>query len=312
MSLRHVAALGLVGCCLMLGTGNAGGASKSRAAASDQITVVGCLSKVDESYGLSGVKSFAEYVRQVHSQGGAPSEFYYRLIGDTSRLDDLGPYVRISGTLVPGKGNDPDGTIKVKTVTELSVPDATLKPSVGRTSSWRKYRDSANGVAYSLPDAFPRIELCCPLQEPNFVGHTKAATLAGFEIPNDAWGASDFAGGSFAIYVTPEITNAANCYKFGQSDPDDEVSSESIQGVRYSHLVQLDGPPEEYDFYHAFENGRCYEIAIDFAYYRMGSIDVGCAFAVMDPKSLTKLVLPRISFFKEEKASGILRRGGSG
>jgi hypothetical protein len=297
MNLRGAAAIVLAGCCLMLRTGDAAGASKSRAAASDRITVVGCWSKVDESYGLSAVKSFAEYVREVHSSGGAPSDFY-SLTGKTSRLDDLGPYVRISGTFLPGKGNDQDGTIKVETVTELSGGDGALNSSISRTSSWRKYRDSANGVAYSLPDAFARTTPCCLLQGPNFVGHTKAATVAGFEIPNDTWGASDFAGGSVAIYVTPEITNAANCYKFGQSDPDDEVSSESIHGVRYAHLLQLDGPPEEYDFYHAFENGRCYEIGFDFAFYRMGSFDVGCAFAGMDPKSLTKLVLPRISFFK--------------
>jgi len=297
MNLRHAAALMLVGCCLMLGTGNAGGESKSRAAASDRITVVGCWSKVDESYGLSYVKSFAEYVREVHSKGGAPSDFY-RLIGDTSRLDDLGPYVRISGILLPGKGNDQDSTIKVETVTELSGGDGALNPSISRTSSWRKYRDSANGVAYSLPDAFARTEGCCLLQGPNFIGHTKAATVAGFEIPNDTWGASDFAGGSVAIYVTPGLTNAANCYKFGQSGPDDEASSESIHGVRYSHLLQSSIPPEEIDYYHAFENGRCYEIAIGFGFYRTGDFDVGCAFTGIDPKSLSKLVLPRISFFK--------------
>ena len=295
MNLRHAAALAVVGWYLMVQAGIASSASTSSAAASDRITVVGCWSKVDESYGLSGVKSFTEYVREVHSSGGAPSDFY-SLTGDTSRLDDLGPYVRISGTFLPGKGNDPDGTIKVETVKELSVPDATLTPSIGRTSSWRKYRDSANGVAYSLPDAFPRTESL--LQEPHFVGHTKVATLAGFQIPNDAWGASDFAGGSFAIYVTSEIANAANCDKFGQSDPDDEVSSESIHGVEYSHLLQSSIPPEEIDYYHTFENGRCYEIAMNFDFYGTGDFDLGCAFTAMDPKSLTKLVLPRISFFR--------------
>jgi len=297
MNLRHAAALGLVGCCLMMSMGDAVGAAGSRAAASDQITVVGCWSKVEESYGLFGVKSFAEYVREVHSGGGAPSDSY-TLIGNTSKLDNLGPFVRISGALLPGKGSDQDDTIKVETVTELSVTDATLKPSVGRTSGWRKYRDSANGVAYSIPDAFPRTTPGGDLRGPNFVGHTKAATLAGFEIPNDTWGASDFAGGSVAIYVTPGLTDAADCYKFGQSGPDDEVSSESIHGVRYSHLMQSSIPPEEIDYYHAFENGRCYEIAIGFDFYRTGDFDVGCAFAGMDPKSLTKLVLPRISFFK--------------
>jgi hypothetical protein len=172
---------------------------------------VGCWDKVNEPYTLSSAKSFPEYVHEIHSRGGAPS-IYYSLTGDTSKLDDLGPYVRISGTLLPNdKGNDPVGTIKVGTVTELSVGDATLNPSIGRTSSWRKYRDSANGIAYSLPDAFPRTELCCLLQGPNFVGHTNPSTLAGLLIPNDAWGASNFAGGGFAIYVTPEITNAANC-----------------------------------------------------------------------------------------------------
>ncbi|WP_422298721.1 hypothetical protein [Candidatus Binatus sp.] len=298
MNLRHAAALALVGWYLIVQPGDASSASTSNAPASDQITVVGCWSKVDESYGLSGVESFTQYVREVHSRGGAPSNDY-RLAGDTSKLDNLGPLVRISGTFLPnGMGKHPVGTIKVETVTELSAGDATLNPSIGRTSSWRKYRDSANGVAYSLPDAFPRTDLCCPPQGPNFVGHTNTATLAGFLVPNDSWGASDFAAGSFAIYVTPEITNAADCYKFGQSYPDDKVSSESISGVRYSHLLQSGIPPEEIDLYHAFENGRCYEIAMDFTFYRMGGFDLGCAFSAVDPNSLIKLVLPQISFYK--------------
>jgi hypothetical protein len=287
MKLRQIAAVVLLGWGLVGWLGSAFSAS----AAGDRITVVGCWSKVDQSYGLSAVKSFAEFVREFHSRGGAPSDSY-SLTGDTSKLDDLGPFVRISGTLWPRD------TIKVETVKELSVPDATLTASIGRTSSWRKYRDAANGVVYSLPEEFPRAGQCCLLQGPNFAGHVKTATLAGFLIPNDAWGASNFAGGSVAIYVTSEITSAAKCYKFGQSDPDDEVSSESIHGVRYSHLHQLDGPPEEFDFYHAFENGRCYEVAMDFAFYKVGAIELGCAISGMDPNSLIKLVLPRISFFK--------------
>jgi hypothetical protein len=103
---------------------------------------------------------------------------------------------------------------------------------------------------------------------------------------------------AFAIYVTSEITSAANCYKFGPPGSDEEVSSESIHGVRYSHLRESSIPPEEIDFYHAFENGRCYEIAMDFGFYRTGGYDLGCAIPVMDPNSLTKLVLPQISFFK--------------
>ena len=298
MKIRHALALALVGCCLMLRTGDAASASTSSAAPSYQITVVGCWSKVDETYGFSSVESFVQYVREIHSSGGAPSVSYW-LAGHTSKLDNIGPYVRISGTFTPNDGgNVPFGTIKVEAVTELSVPDATLIPSISQTSNWRKYDESANGVAYFLPNAFPRTTPCCLLRGPSFVGHAKATMLAGFEIPNDAWGASDFAGGSFAIYVTPEITNPGDCYKFGQSDPDDEVSSESINDVRYAHLRQLDGPPEETDYYHAFENGRCYEIAVDLDFYRMGDMDLGCEFSTMDPDSLTKLLLRRISFFK--------------
>ncbi len=259
MNLRHAAALALVGWYLIVQSGNASSASTPSTPPSHRITLVGCWGGGGESYGLSAVESLSEYFREVHSRGGASADTY-RLTGDISRLDHLGPYVRISGTLQPDdKGNDRVRTIKVESVTVLSVPDATLNRSISRTSSRRKYRDSANGVAYSPPDAFPRTSSCCRLRGPNFAGHTNAATLAGFEIPNDAWGPSVFAGGTFAIYVAPEITNAANCYKFGQSYPDDQLLSESIHGVRYARLLQSDSPPEETDFYHAFENGRCYE-----------------------------------------------------
>jgi hypothetical protein len=294
MNLRHAAAFALVGSYLIVQSGNASSASTPSAPANHQVTVVGCWNEneVDESYGLSTIESFPEYFREVQSGGGGASADFYGLSGDISRLDHLGRYVRVSGTL------QPDSTIKVESVRALSVPKAKLNPSIRRTSSWRKYRDSANGVAYSLPDAFPRTRQSYTPPGPNFPGHTNAATLAGFDIPNDAWRASDFAGGSFAIYVTSEITSAANCYKFGPPGSDEEVSSESIHGVRYSHLLESSIPPEEIDFYHAFENGRCYEIAMDFGFYRTGGYDLGCAIPVMDPNSLTKLVLPQISFFK--------------
>jgi hypothetical protein len=297
MKIRHAVALALAGCCLILRTGDAASAPPSSAAPGDQISVLGCLSKSDESYGLSTVESFPQYVREIHSSGGAPSVFY-KLAGHTSKLDNVGSFVRIYGTrtLINNGMNFPAGTIEIETVIEVSVPDATLTPSISQTSNWRKYNDSANGVAYSLPNAFPRAEM--EFREPNFVGHANETALAGFEIPNDVWGASNFAGGSFAIYVTPEITKPRDCYKFGQSDPDDEVSSESINGVRYARLTQSSIPPEEIRYYHAFENGRCYEIAVDFDFYRTGDFDLGCEFSSMDPDTLTKLLLPRISFFK--------------
>ena len=124
-----------------------------------------------------------------------------------------------------------------------------------------------------------------PVARTNFAGHTNAATLAGFEIPNDAWGPSVFAGGTFAIYVAPEITNAANCYKFGNL----------IQMINYcrNRYTVCDMPvcssrtvrPRKLTSTMPSRMVAVTKIAVGFVFYRTGGFDLGCAFRAMDPKS---------------------------
>lgn len=295
----HAVALALVGCYLMLSPSDAASASKPSKPPSNQITVVGCWSDTNGSYVISGAtENITQYLRDLQTQGAAASSSY-TLAGETSKLDNLGPYVRISGTFIPNdKGYDSLGTIKVATVKELSVPDAKLSPSVSRTSTWRKYKNAAYGITYRVAGGFPSTNSSD--SHPNFVGQRHAIALARFEIPAEAWTPSYFAGGSFAIYVAPGITSAATCHKFAPYDPDDKSTSELTHGIRYAHLVESSIPPREIHYYSTFQNGRCYQIVLNFAFLRGGAEDLGCALPDMDPKSLIKPILEGISFSKPE------------
>jgi hypothetical protein len=250
----------------------------------NQVTVVGC------AHGGNG-----------WSISSADSE-EYELTGNISKLDeDAHHYVQVSGTWIPSDDKVfPDGTIEVASVKELPEPRAKLSPAIAKSADWRKYADKVHGIAYSIPVAFPPWEAQDEQHfETGFVDKENVATLARFEIPRDAWGSSNFVGGELAVYANSKITNVSGCYPLQESEVDVEHSAdELIRGVRFVHDQESSVPPEEFDYYHVFQNGRCYEIVFDFSFDRIGAEDLGCMVPIMDPESLIKPVLSGISFFE--------------
>ncbi len=223
----------------------------------------------------------------------------YELTGNISKLDaGRTSYVQVSGTWIP------DGTIEVASVKELPEPRAKLSPAIAKTADWRKYSDKVHGIAYSVPVTFPTWEAQDKQHfETGFVDKENVATLARFEIPRDAWGSSNFVAGELAVYANSKITNVSGCYPLQESEVDVEHSAdELIRGVRFVHDQESSVPPEEFDYYHVFQNGRCYEIVFDFAFTRLGADDLGCMVPIIDPESLIKPVLSGISFFKPEQS----------
>ena len=264
---------------------------------SEQVTVVGCSHK--------GISWF------LSSANGKE----YELTGNISKLDQEPPgFVQVSGTWIPSDDKVfPDGTIEVASVKELPEPTAKLSSAIAKTADWRKYADKVHGIAYSIPVAFPPWESQDVQHfETGFVDKENVATLARFEIPRDAWGNSNFVAGELAIYANPKITNVSGCYPLQESEVDVEHSAdELIRGVRFVHDQESSVPPEEFDFYHVFQNGRCYEIVFDFSFDRIGANDLGCMVPIMDPKSLIKPVLSGISFFKPGQSKNAASTSGA-
>jgi hypothetical protein len=266
-----------------------------------QVTIVGCSQK-----GISWFLSSADSKE-------------YKLTGNISKLDEgptEGPtnYVQISGSWISSDDKVfPDGTIEVASVKELPEPTAKLSSAIAKTADWRKYADKVHGIAYSIPVAFPPWEAQDAQHfETGFVDKENVATLARFEIPRDAWGSSNFVGGELAVYANPKITNVSGCYPLHESEVDVEHSAdELIRGVRFVHDQESSVPPEEFDFYHVFQNGRCYEIVFDFAFDRIGANDLGCMIPIMDPESLIKPVLSGISFFKPGQSKNAASTSGA-
>jgi hypothetical protein len=252
---------------------------------SQRVTLTGCWTGDGRgNYGLSSTDS--------HS---------YKLIGNTAKLDDLGRYVQISGTLIESDREAYDwGSIKIETIKELPQPDAMPNPSISRRSNWRTYRSPAYGIDYLLPSSFPRWNYDTDDSEhfePKLVG--KADAVAKFEIPGDEWPGSNFTAGEFAIYAGSEIKSAATCYDLRPTD--DVPSTELIHGIKYAHSEEADIPPEGFDYYYTFQNGLCYEIVFDLSYQRLGAMDLGCAVPIMDANSLIVSVLSGILFFPPQQ-----------
>jgi hypothetical protein len=232
----------------------------------------------------------------------------YRLTGDTSALSELlDPWTKEVSLLgIEDHSTDPQPTFKViKLVRVFERPKPQLSPAFGDSSKWVTERNPEYGVQFEHPDSMSIVPATeAGTERSNFVAKDGAIALGSFWIPREIYPGSNFSGGGFSLSVNPEIANMESCNVFGYSDPK-HFSSETLGGIRYAEMPGFDAASNtnyETHYFHTFQNGRCYEIAIEVAYFNTGVIDDGgCTIPEIQEADKMRLIDPlvaSVSFFR--------------
>lgn len=275
----------LYGCVIPLSlaaaaqTNKAGDSGSQSASPTAKVTIDGCLYSFPGGFEVIG------------------TENSYALHGDTATLQKhLGEEVSVTG-VARGEGDELDVT-RIQTV--FKAPTLLLPPAISDDSNWKTQVNDQYGVRFALPALPNWSKRGGQGTGTNFVSEAGAVTLANLDIPSEIYPSSNFTGGTFLLSVNPTITNRASCEKFNTFDPH-SVSHRNFGGVTYSETSEGDaaaGSSSNTEYFHTFQNGVCFEIAVTVGFYSTASQDFGCRVpTVGDTAKLVDEFTHRVSYF---------------
>lgn len=255
-------------------------------------TIVGCLNGGPTEFQLTDAEGYA-----------------YNLQG---RIWDLQKYageeISVRGT--PHGPKDTSPAFTVASVQQVfKAPEPKLSASVTSASNWHVQKNTKYGVQFALPSFPGEGAPGDGSDSTNFVAEHGAVTLSSVTIPREIYPDTNFVGGSFLFSVNPEITNRESCEKFGHSDAR-FLSSRTLGGIRYEELTEGDAAAGTYydDYYfHALQNGMCYEIAFQLGGYNTANQNLGCRVPIVGEErelDVIKAFASRVSYFPP--ATGVL------
>jgi len=252
----------------------------------NEITVDGCL------YGSQG------NFQLVNADNG------FNLRGNVSALQKyVGDEVMVRGKQ---EGSDHLLSLLVSSVTEVfKAPKVELSKKISNPSNWHFQANELYGVRFAVP-AFPEDSVGGGSVFPNFVSETGTITLGGLPIPAEMYPGTNFVGGTYLFTVNPQVKNRESCERFGTSDPR-FLSHRTFAGTQYAKLTAGDaamGTSYEDVYFHAFQNGMCYEVAFSFGEYNTSSQDFGCRVSKAgDTDKVVEEFMQRISYSRLATAS---------
>jgi len=165
-------------------------------------------------------------------------------------------------------------TTSISTPTPVASQPPAKKKSRQRKLSASTYTNAAYGVSFRYPtygslkeDDEANLELdgLGPL-EMNFV-QPGGTTISAVELPRKLFAGTDFNTAFFNVSVNPKL-NAAECdqFAFPEKDELEVTSSRTKVGATEFQAVEAYAEAEnnhaDVKFYHAFQNGSCYEFAL--------------------------------------------------
>ena len=240
--------------------------------------------------------------------GGPPGAFQlsdsegyvYSLTGRTSGMEKYaGDEISVQGTK-----DESTQTLEVRNFKEIfRAPDPKLGPWFSNRSNWGTQTNRKFGIQFALPRLSNSTAASGPDGQANFAVERGTVTLAQLDIPRKIYPDTNFIGGSFAIFVNPQITNRQSCEQFGAFDPR-SLSSRTISGIRYAELTVSDNGMGKFysDYYfHAFQNNLCYELSFKLGSYNTGMQNLGCTVSVVGEKddlNVIEALAGRVSFFR--------------
>src|SRR5579863_1751333 len=101
---------------------------------------------------------------------------------------------------------------RIVEVVEKAVPK--LDSSFANAASWRTEKIRESGVKLAHPESMIVAEAPAPTLQPNFATNAQAEVVSSFDIPGTAYRNANLRGGSFTIFVNPEIKTRASCVEF--------------------------------------------------------------------------------------------------
>jgi hypothetical protein len=228
------------------------------------------------------------------------TDYGYELHGDTAALEKhLGEEVRLTG--VARKKSENMYSLDVTSVkTVFKAPILYLPSVITDASNWKTQVNEKYGVKFGLPTFPSYMKAGGAAPGPNSVAEPGTVTLAGLDIPSGIYPKSNFTGGTFLLFVNPTITNRGSCQKFATFDPR-SISYHTIAGTAYSETSEGDaaaGSSSDTEYFHTFQNGMCFEIALTTGFYDTSNQDLGCRVPI--PGDAAKLIdefVSRISYF---------------
>ena len=165
-------------------------------------------------------------------------------------------------------------TTSISASTPVASQPPAKKKSRQRKLSASTYTNAAYGVSFRYPtygslkeDDEANLELdgLGPL-EMNFV-QPGGTTISAVELPRKLFAGTDFNTAFFNVSVNPKL-NAAECdqFAFPEKDELEVTSSRTKVGATEFQAVEAYAEAEnnhaDVKFYHAFQNGSCYEFAL--------------------------------------------------
>jgi galactose oxidase-like protein len=245
---------------------------------------------------------------------------FYRLRGNISELKKYdGQEISVLGKRDDSTQPWPSFDV-TKLMQVFDRPRPRLSSSFSSVSSWQKESNAKYGTKFAHPESLVAVQDSESFNlQSNFVTDQEVVSLGRFSLGREIYQGTNFVGGSFAISVSPEITNRQSCAEFGRFDPRAR-STIQIGTVEYSKMLRVGAAAGTAytDFhFHTFQNGLCYEIAFELAEFSTGNVDTGCTIPVLDDADEINLMQPllaEVSYFppsvetrKESKENAIPR-----
>jgi hypothetical protein len=237
------------------------------------------------------------------------------LTGNTAGLDKYvdrelilegskGDALRIEGYFDPIPSFE---VVRIVKVVEKAEPQ--LDASFTNAASWRAERIREYGVKLAHPEGMVVAESPGATFQSNFATNASAEVVSSFDIPGMAYPNANLRGGSFTIFVNPEIKTRASCMQF--LEPGSRSAPEPYDAGRIKYLKAVTGSAamgtwySEY-YFHAFQNGQCYEVAFQLVEYNAHNADTGCNIPLLsneDNLTLIKPLIGSVTFFRPQGAS---------
>jgi hypothetical protein len=255
-----------------------------------ETTLKGCLS--------GGPADF-----DIAATAGSSNGKSYTLTGRTSELTKYVGY-EISVQGIEDDSTVPQLSFEVHKLVEVfKTPGPHLAATFMKPAAWTLGVGQSYGIVYAVPPNFSKQDVSQSTLQPNFVAEHKPVTINSLQIPREIYPGSNFVGGAFAIYVDPAITNQPSCQQFGLSDPR-FLSSPTFGRVKFKEMIEsgaATGTAYTDYYFHAFQNGLCYEIAFEFAEFSTANVDTGCTIPQLgqtDELNLIDPVMNKVSFLR--------------